>query len=320
MGKRKENQMHRVLMATAVAWGLSSGAAGQAQRPIQWASNAQQGVSQAKRVGLPVLFYVTGSGREGGDLKDAQQQVFRDDLVRGIAEARFVPIRLSQSSDNRAMLERMGVRVGYGFCLVVATPELELVGTIPPGQLTEARALARQLTAMFRKYRTDYFERELKPKLEEETTQPGDVIKVLKAIEKLLIIEADDQVAKLLDREELSAAVKKQVYNTLAVLSAPAGVKALLKAAPRDKLAANALNRCTAGAAGEMLPALESENFEEFLVAYEAVTKICNIKGKKPRGFWGGKNERLISEELERVKEAVTKSAKRWREQYEAYR
>lgn len=312
--------MYRALMAGAVVWALTSSAAGQVQRPIQWASNAQQGVAQARRVGLPVLFYVTGSGREGGDLKDAQQQAFRDDLVRGIAEARFVPIRLSQSTDNRAMLEQMGVRIGHGFCLVVATPELKLVGTIPPGQVADARAVARQLTALFRKYRADYFDRELKPKLEEETTRPGDVIKALKTIEKLLIIEADDQVAKLLEREGLSATVKKQVYNTLAVLSAPAGVKALLEAAPRDRLAANALKRCTAGAAGEMLPALESENFEEFLAAYEAVTKICNIKGKKPRGFWGGKNERLISEELERVKEAAAKSARRWRERYEAYR
>lgn len=312
--------MYRALVVATVAWGLSSGALGQAQRPIQWISNTQQGVSQAKRAGLPVLFYVTGSGREGGDLKDAQQRSFRDQLVRGIAEARFVPIRLSLSSDNRAMLERMGARVGYGFCLVVATPRLELVGMIPPGQLTDARALARQLTTTFRKYRTGLFERELKPKLEEEATRPGDVIKALKTIEKLLIIEADEGVAKLLEREQLSKTVKKQVYNTLAVLSAPAGVKALLEAAPRDKLAANALKRCTAGAAGEMLPALESENFEEFLVAYEAMTKICKIKGKKPRGFWGGKNERLISAELERVREAVTKSARRWRERYEAYR
>jgi len=299
---------------------MTSAAVGQAQRPIQWISNKQQGVAQAKRTGLPIMFYVTGSGRsEGSDLEDAQQRAFRDPLVRGIAEERFVTVRLPQSSENRKMLEQAGAPSGLGLYLAIFTPEGKLVGTIPPGQVAEARVLARQMTALFRKYRVDVFERELRPTLEEEGARAGDILKALKVIERFLIVEADESVAKLLERGQLSASVEKQVYNVLAVLSTPRSVKALLEVAPRDKLAAKALGRCTPAGAEEMLAALDLAEPERFLVAYEAVTKICRIKGK-PRGFWRGQNEQLINAELERVKGAVKETAKRWREQFAAYR
>ena len=76
----------------------------------------------------------------------------------------------------------------------------------------------------------------------------------------------------------------------------------------------------TPGAAAELLGALESEDSGEFLVAYEAVTKICKIRGTKPKGFWSGKNQQLLADEIERVTEEVRRAAKRWREKYEAYR
>ncbi|MFQ5805092.1 MAG: hypothetical protein ACE5I3_01440 [Phycisphaerae bacterium] len=300
---------------------LTVSAAAQAQRPIQWISNKQQGVARAKRTGLPIMFYVTGSGRsEGSDLEDAQQRAFRDPLVRGIAEERFVPIRLPQSNDNRQMLAQMGAPAGVGLYLAFVTSEGKLIGRIPPGQVAEAKVLARQMTAMFRKYRGDVFQRELKPKLEDQGARPGEVVKALKLIEKFLILEADENVAKLLERDRVSKTVKKQVYGVLAVLSTPRSVKALLEAASRDKLAAQALRRCTPAGAEEMLPALEREKPGQFLIAYEAVAKICNIKGTKPRGFWSGTNEQRIFEEIERVKEEVRKSAKRWRDRFEAYR
>ena len=312
--------IRRFLVASTLAW-MTAAVVAQGERPVQWISNAQQGVAQAKRSGMPLLFYIGGSGSSGrsdSDLEDAQQQTLRDGLVRGIVQSRFVPVRLPRSTNTQTILNQMGARVGVGYCLVVATPDGELIGVIDPQQLTDARTLARQLTAMFRKYRTQVFEKELKPKLEGGSA--GEIIKALKVIDAMLITEADTSVVALVEKGGLSPAVTKQAYSTLATLSTPAAVKALLKAALQDKLAARALNRCTAGGAAELLPALDSQNFDEFLVAYEAMTKICKINNAKPRGFWSGKNERLIQSELERVKAEVQKSSKLWRERYEAYR
>jgi hypothetical protein len=314
--------MFRSCLIVMAGLSLSAGAAAQGQRPIQWIANTQEGVAQAKRTGLPIIFYVTGSGRrDDSDLEQAQRRAFRDPLVRGIAEERFVPIRLPRSNENRNMLEQMGAPAATGLYLACATPDGKLIGTIPPDQVADARVLARQMTAMFRKYRVDMFQRELKPKLEDEAARPGDIVKALKVIEKFLILEADESVAKLLERGQLSKALQKQVYDVLAELSTPKSVDTLLEAALQDKLAATALARCTPAGAEQMLPALDlGQPQEKFLVVYEAVTKICKIKATKPPGFWSGPNARLIAEEIERVKAEVGKTAKRWRDRHEAYR
>jgi hypothetical protein len=313
----KENPMFRLTVVGIIGFGLTASAAAQT---VQWISNINQGVGQAKRTGLPLLLYITGSDKDGGDIKDNQQRAFRDPLVREIVSARFVPVRQAYGSASKQVLQEVGASPETRLAIVCITPNGKLVGTVGTGQIEQARALATQLTMLFRTYRTGVFERELKPKLEDDATRPGDIIKALKVIEKLLIIEADQGVVKLLENEKLASTVRKQVYGVLAVLSTPRCVKALLEAAPNDKLAATALKRCTPAGAEEMLSALDLEKPGELPVAYDAVTKICKIKGAKPRGFWNGKNERLLYDEIERVEAEVRKSAKRWRDRYEAYR
>lgn len=309
--------MLRLSVLGIVACGLTASAAAQT---VQWISNINQGVGQAKRTGLPLLLYVTGSEKEGGDIKDNQQRAFRDPLVRDMIGARFVPVRQAYGSASKQILQEVGASPETRLAIVCITPDGKLVGTVGTGEIEEARALARQLTTLFRAYRTGVFEREVKPKLEDDATRPGDLVKALNLIEKLLITEADQSVAKLLENEKLTTTVRKQVYDVLAVLSTPPSVKALLEAAGNDKLAATALKRCTPAGAEELLPALDLEQQGKFIVAYEAVTAICKIKGTKPRGFWNGKNERLLHDEIERVEAEVRKSAKRWRDRYEAYR
>jgi hypothetical protein len=314
--------MLRLWLAVTASLMLAAPALAQAQRPIQWISNAQRGVAQAKRMGLPVMFYVTGSGRgDGGDLEDAQQATFRNALVRGIAEERFVPVRLPQSSDTKNILEQLGVSPRLAFSVVYATPDGELLGVAHPGVLANASALARHMTQMFRKYRRGVFEEELRPKLEDEESKPADLIRALRRIEKLLIVEADKSVAKLLERDDLTSTVRKEVYDVLAELSTGPAVDALLEAAANDKLAERALGRCTPAAAGHLLKQWDRQkNPEKFFLIYEAMADICNIRGTKPPGFWEGPKERLIKEEITRVSEAVREAAQRWKAKYEAYR
>ena len=305
--------MFRSFLVFAAGVCLTASAAAQT-RPIQWLTNVSQGVAQAKRVGLPIMFYVAGSGRgDGGDLKDAQQAAFRDPLVGGIAGERFVPIRLARSTQGKQMLAELGAPTEHGYYVLFVTPEMKMLGMVPPGQVAGGRALAQQMTAAFRKFRKELFERELKPTLESKDARPGDVIKAFRKIEKLLILEADESVVQLAKEGRLKPNVQKQAYGVLATLSTPKCAKALLEAALKDKLAAQALGRCEAGAAEELIAALDSEDFEEFVVAYEAVVKICKLGGKKSRGFWGGQNERLINEELDRVEQGARRAARGWK-------
>jgi hypothetical protein len=317
---RKETGMYRFLLilGASVCW---TAAAAAQTRPIQWVSNVNQGVAQAKRVGLPIMFYVTGSSRgDESDLEDAQQAAFRDALVGGIARERFVPVRLVRSTQSKELLTQLGAPTEYGNYLLFVTPEMKSLGTVPPGQVADAKALARQMTAAFRTFRKDLFERELKPTLENKDAKPADTIKALKTIQKLLILEADESVAQLVADAGSNANVRKEAYDTLATLSTPKCAKTLLEAAPQDKLAERALGNCEAGVAEELIATLDSEDFEQFVVAYEALIKICKLDGKKSRGFWSGQNERLINEELDRVEQAAHTTAQRWKARYEPYR
>jgi hypothetical protein len=313
--------MFRSLLTVVAGVCLTASAAGQTQ-PIQWLGNVSQGVSQAQRVGLPIMFYVSGASKSEGDndMKDAQQVAFRDPLVGGIARERFVPIRLPRSTETKALLEQLGAPTEHGNYVLFVTPEMKMIGTAPPDQVASAKALAGQMTTAFRKFRKELFERELKPKLESAETPVKDIISILKKIEKLLIIEADESVVQLVKEGRLKPNVQKQAYDVLAKLSTPKCAKTLLEAAPGDKLAEQALGRCEPGVADVLIAALESESFDESVIAYEALIKICKIGGKKSRGFWGGKNERLINDELDRVEQAARKAAQRWKEEYEAYR
>ena len=312
--------MLRSLFVMIAATALAVPATAQTS-PIQWGSNIKQAAAQAKSNQLPLMIYVAGSsGKDDDDMKQAQQRSFRDQLVTALAQERFITVRLAKSTQSAAFLNEIGAPSEHGYYLLFTTPDLKIIGTIQPGQVAQAQTLATQMTVMFRKYRQELFEREMRPKLEIKDTKEAEIIAIFKKINKLLLLEADQAVIKLLEERELAANVKKQAYNTLATLSTPACVKALLKVAPGDKLAEQALGRCTAGAAEELIPSLDAENFDEFVIAYEALVKICKLGKKKTRGFWNGQNERLINDELDRVEKGAQAAAKRWKDKYAAYR
>jgi hypothetical protein len=273
-------------------------------------------------VELPIMFYVAGAGSERGDddMEKAQQAAFRDPLVVEIAKERFVPIRLPRSSQTKALLEQLNVPAGPGYYLLFVTPETKVLGTVPAQQVADAKTLARQMTMMFRQFRKELFERELKPKLENKETPVAEIVEALGKIEKLLIIEGDESVVELLKQGELPPNVKSKAYGVLARLSTPKCAQALLEAAPGDKLAEQALGRCEAGVAEVLITGLASEDFTESVIAYEALVRISGVGGKKPRGFWEGENERAINEELDRVEKGARKAAQRWKERYEPYR
>ena len=294
----------------------------QAQRPIQWISNTEQGLAQARRVELPVMFYVAGSSsnNQDDDIRQAQQATFRDPTVVAVAQERFVPVRLSLSTQTKELLEKLGGATNYGNYLIFATPDMQPLGSIIPSNITQPAALVQQMTQIFRQFRKQLFESKYKEKLESADTSANEQIKILKTINRYIITEADESVVKLLENADLKANVRKQVYDTLSNLSTKPCVEALFTAAQTDKLAAKALYGCQNVAAEYLLPKLKSENFDEFVAAYEAIVKIANLGKPKSKGFWNGTNQQLLNEEIDRVEKGAQRAANNWRQKYEALR
>lgn len=307
--------MFRPCFLLTVGLGLAASAA--AQNPIQWSGNVKAAVAQSRRTLRPLLFYVRGAeSHRRGELAKAQGRAFRDPTVRSIAEQRFVPVRLSRTNENLAMLRGMGVADAHGPYLVVVSPDGELVGRIAPIRAAIISQLVRELTVQFRSYRTGLFHSELKPKLEDDDTPAGDIKRVLSIVREFVIVESDQSVITLLDHPKLAKTLEPDVYDTLAVLSTPKSAQTLFERALENPRAATALARSMPPVAEQLLTELDREKPERLKTAYEAATKICALRKAKPKQFWDGPNEDAQVEEIERVKREVRAAAKRWRERY----
>ncbi len=307
------------LTALVLAFALLGGplAAGQT---IQWISNARQGVAKAQARGLPVLFYVRGkaSDDDSSIVRD-QRRAFRDPRVVRLVRERFVPVRLANSNETRALLRDLGAPV-QSDQLVVATPGGKYLGRIGTDNSRNANSLLQGLQDLFNTYRGEVFRSRVAKTLSNEDAKPAELMRALDLVQGLTITQADELVARLLDRPRLSSRLRKRVYDTLAHLSTRRAVEKLLEVAPLDKLAGKALARCTPEGATYMLDALDPGKLELHVIAYEAVTKICKIKKTRPRGFWKSADADTQMREIARVREQVQRVAKRWKERYGKWR
>ncbi|UCC29634.1 MAG: hypothetical protein JSU86_15690 [Phycisphaerales bacterium] len=289
-------------------------------QPVDWVTDVEEGMGKAKGLGVPVLFYLDTAEKDAADSGDAQERSFADGVVSTIVRERFVPVRLRKSATTEVMLKQLEAKEVTPFTVLVATPRGHLVGTIPASQVAKPDTFADQLAAMFRKYRTSVFERNLKPTLEDQSAKADQLIEALKVIEELLIVEADSSVLQLLDRKQLSEDARERAYQTLAVLSTKPTVEALLAAAPGDEAAAAALSKCTPDAAEVLLPKLDPAKPDVAILVYKAVTRICKVDALKPELFMEDAPQEAQRQEIERVKRAVTQAAHRWREEHKAVR
>lgn len=290
-----------------------------AQR-IQWLDDAEQGAAKAKQTRLPILFFIAPPrGDDRGPTPEAPQ-VFRDPTVSRIILERFVPVRLRPSTASEVLLKQLQAAESPPFTIVIAAPWGKRVDAIPASEVAEAKKLAERLTELFRKYRTVLFQRDFKATFEDPSAKLSDIVEALKAIQSLVIVEADEDAVALLGRDKLAADIREQVYVTLAALSTERSASVLLEAALRDEAAARALAKCTPAAAEALLPALQLEDRDRLILAYQAVTKICHVEDTRPQEFWSDSNKQVQLEEIDRVRQAVSQSAAAWRHEYAPYR
>lgn len=288
---------------------------------INWSTNIDQGVALAQRNNIPIMFYVlAGSDDRDNDTERDHRRAFADPRVVELSK-RFVTLHMSRSR-FRDQLTQWGLPPGSNMMIVFTRPDGTKIDFLGDQGVAQAQSLAQKMALVFNKFRTDIFEEQLKPKLVEEKVNEGDVRKALKLIESYTILAADDELIEFVAREDVSPALKLDAYETLALLSTPTGLKALLAIAPDEPKIAKLLEKCTPDAADRMLEQMTLDNPKPvmFFATYSAVTKICRVKSPKPDKFWTGDNLRIKNEELERVRGIVRDVAQRWRDVYADYR
>lgn len=306
--------MNRLVVAAVTV--LLGAATAAAQTPqIQWLRDAREGVAAAKQNNRPIMFYVIGSKEDRPDDTDEHRRAFQDPTVLKLSRY-FVPVRIARAQ-NRELVREWGLG-DSALDLVFTTPDGKRIDTLSSGGIARPSSLANKMFLVFDKFRNDHFDAELKPVLEKSDAPAAEVKKAVQTVDELIITRADAALLNLLQREKLDPALRKMTLETLGKLSTAPAVQALLKLAPSDKAAADALAECTPVAAEQvLLPVLSSGTDDEKLLAYKAVTKICKVRDPKPDKFWSGKNEAVKTAELDRVQKLVRKSSEDWKRKNE---
>lgn len=283
--------------------------------PIQWSLDWEQAVATAQKQHRPLMGYVLrSSSNRDEDLERDQKRAFNDPRVQQLAK-RYVPVKMSMSQ-QRDVLKKWGLRDDANLYIVFATPMGDVIDTLSPSGVANVEAVVQKMSRCYQIYRKQVYEKDLKDKLEGDSTSTADAVKALTLIQQMDLIEADASVVKLLDRKNLDKKLSNEVYETMAKLSTKTTVSKLMELAKNnDAAASKALLQCNPGAAEFIAPSLTSTDEHEKITAYMAVVKICKIKDGKPEKFFTGKNQRIIEEEVQRVKKMAEKTAARWKEQ-----
>ncbi len=291
-----------------------------AQNPIQWHGNAREAIARAREQQLPLMFWVTERRDIGeqDDLRDEEEHAFRDPTVVAIAQRRYVPVRISHTSRVDVELEKLGLPTGHGLYVALVTPSGELLDTVGPMEVANPTALAQRLSAAYRKYADDLYDRELAPVIRNAGAPKADVRKAVQAAWRLGVASADKDIAALLARPDVTEAERGRIYALLASLATGPSVEALLAAAAEgNKDAAAALGRAEAGALEfllEDLPGTEGEPSARQLAAYEAAARIARLPSAKPDTFWMRASAEDRARELDLLKRRAESVLAYWKE------
>lgn len=288
---------------------------------INWGANPQQGIALAQRNLKPIMFYVVaGTSSQCPDIIRDQRAAFADPLVLELA-GRFVPIRLTGSVCQQE-LARWGLPTSSSLMLVFTKPDGTRLGELSQGSTCNPASVASAMSSNFDKFRKDLFDTELKPRLESERIKDADVRKVLQIINSYAVVSADAALIEFVARSDISPALEIAAYESLAILSTPTAVDALWQVAGDNPKIAKLLEKGTPEAAAQLLKHMKLNDSDpaRFQLAYDAVTRICKIKGAKPAQFWATANSTSKNKEIKRVSDAVRSAAKRWKETNAKYR
>lgn len=295
-----------------------------AQNPIRWHQNARTAVARAREQQLPVMFWVTEARRIGdsGDIRDAQGDSFRDPRVVEIAEHHFIPVRVSRNSRVLAEAQRLGLPTNHGLFVAIVTADGRVLDQIDPGQVANPEVFAQRLTAAFRTFRDDLYERSLKGVITSPDSTRTAIRRALNTIWRLNILSSDRDLVALLDRDDFTPVERQRLYGLLASFATDASVNALLtRAVGGDADAAAALRRAEPAALEFLiaqLPTADSATPIQ-IAAYEAAIQLVRRR-PRPATFWTDAPPEERARELESLRNRATGIREYWEELYGRWR
>lgn len=300
-----------VVLAAAVqaAWAQNNA--------IQWTTDIQTALNQARASNRPLLVYLSGSERDDvGHLDRDQKRAFKSARVLARAQ-RFVPLKLSRST-HRNQLRDFGFSETSIMELRFVTPDGEILGSLGANGVAQESSLAQKLQAAYQDYGRKLYEKRDKATLEDENAKPNDVTAALKQIAQFGVQAADATVIKLFERQRLDAGVRKAALETLAALSSKPSVDKLLELARAgDKAAEKAMEKCTPVAAEMMVADLKPDTDPFDYLAYKTAGTICRVPQLKPERFFTNSNAKLKKDEVDRVLPLIRNAATQWKTENE---
>lgn len=286
------------------------------QTPIRWFDQPRPAVAEAQRSVRPLIVYVlAGTKDRDNDIERDHRAALNSPEVLRVAQY-FVPLRLSRSA-HRDVLADFGLRESSNMEMSFVAPNGEILGRAGVTTISRPEALAKQLAQAFAAFRDKLYEADIKPVLTKADAKPAELKLALERVANMRLTMAEADVLALLQRENLIPAVRQDVLETLAVLSTPEAIKALLQLPADDRQVTRALAKTTPVGAEHMLEGLRADAPQFDYALYETIAKVSNLPSPKPARYFENAELRMKEEEVERLRNHVRRAAERWKAMYE---
>lgn len=284
---------------------------------VQWMDDSEAGVAAAQKSSLPILFLVLPKAGEPSTTAQKSIESFNNKAVIRWVTQRFIAVQLPQSTTAEVLLRRLDAPNAADGSAVIATPGGSGIGIIATDDVQDAQRLVKKLAETFKNYQTKVLADSVTPVLANGDAKTDDLLKSIRLVQDLELLEADKAIVELLDREELKDAVRSAAYDALAGLSTKRAVVKLLDAALKDKNAVQALHLCTPAGAAVLVDDLKLDERERLIAAYDALITICSIGQAKPEEFWKSGDKASQVTEMDRIKVEVSTCVQSWRKSRE---
>ncbi len=291
-----------------------------AQNPVQWSGSVPQSVSRAQEQSLPLLFWVSESADRGDDddLRDAQEDSFRDRTVVAMIHKHFIPVRVSRNSRVIEEARQLGLPATIGLFAAVLSPDGKLLGEIGPGEIADPHAFAEKLAAIFTAYRDEFYQRVLRPLIENAESNKGQARLAAQTVWRLTILSADGDMVALAQLPNLSPTERSRLYNLLGSLGTRVCADFLLDLTTEgDKAAAAALAKAETGILEHLaadLPTLQGEVTPRQRAAYTASARLCRLTAPRDDAWWDKATAEERAAELERLARRSASVLEYWNE------
>lgn len=310
--------MVRILLSVAIVLLATLAPSALAQNPVQWSGSVPQSVSRATELSLPLLFWVSEGNdfRDGNDLRDAQEESFRDRKVVAIIHKWFVPVRVSRNSRVLAEAQKLGLPTTFGLFAAVLTPDGKLLGEIGPGDIADPRTFATRLMNIFEQYAQEFYQRELLPRLENPEAPKSEARLAAQTVWRMGLVCADKGMIALAQRKDLTPTERSRVYTVLASLATKSCIEFLLAQSDAgDQEAAQALTRGGPGALEWLVPEMPGPSGEvtpRQMTAYQSVARLCRFPSPRDQAWWNKATPQERETELDRLKTKAAAVLEYW--------